>query len=61
MAMCHGAVDLKYAMRDIEARVKSVAEARDKSEEAAQAAPVGLLARLGATASRWFRKDAGYV
>jgi hypothetical protein len=56
--MCHGAVDLKYAMRDIEARVKCVAETRDKSEEAAQAAPVGLVARLGAGLARWFGKEA---
>jgi hypothetical protein len=56
--MCHAAVDLKYAVRDIEARMKTVAEMRDKSDEAAQAASGGLLARLGAVLARWFGKEA---
>jgi hypothetical protein len=59
--MCHAACDPKYAMRDIEARLKPVAKVQDKSEEAAEPAPAGRFARAGRALARWFGKEAGYV
>ena len=51
-AMCYGGVDPKYMMRDIEARVKGVAFARDKSEVAGKMPAAGLWVRLVAL-FRW--------
>jgi hypothetical protein len=44
--MCQGGLDPKYMMRDVEARVKGVAFAQDKSEVAGEMPAPGLLARL---------------
>ena len=44
--MCHGGMETKYLLRDIEDRVKGVAFGADKSEEPGQMAAGGLIVRL---------------
>ena len=59
--MCHGNLDPKYAMRDIEARVKHLSVAQDKTKLAARAPQTGLFARLRAAINGLLRKDRAHV
>lgn len=55
--MCYGNLDPKYAMRDIEARVKHLSFAQEKTKEAAPLPQAGLLARLRDAARALWRKE----
>ena len=59
--MCHGNLDPKYAMRDIEARVKHLSYEQDKTKQAAPAPQFGLLARLRDAIHGLLRKDRAHV
>lgn len=59
--MCYGNQDPKYAMRDIEARVKHLSFAQDETKQAAPAALGGLMVRLRDAVSGWLRKDRAHV
>lgn len=59
--MCHGSLDPKYAMRDIEARVKHLSFEQDKTKQAALAPQFGLLARLRDAINGLLRKDRAHV
>lgn len=58
--MCYGGLDTKYITRDIEARVKPVAAAQKKSEEAPVPAS-GFFARLRSLLGMMKRKGALHV
>ncbi len=59
--MCHGNLDPKYAMRDIEARVKHLSLGQDETKQATPAPLTGLLARLRDAALGLLRKDRAHV
>ena len=59
--MCHGNLDPKYAMRDIEARVKHLSAEQDKTKQAACAPLMGLIARLWGAMNGLLRKDRAHV
>jgi len=60
--MCHGNLDPKYAMRDIEARVKHLSPAgQDETKQATRAPLNGLLARLRGMVMGLLRKDPAHV
>jgi hypothetical protein len=59
--MCYGHQDPKYAMRDIEARVKDLSIGQEKTKQAARAPLSGLLARLRAAMNGLLRKDRAHV
>jgi hypothetical protein len=59
--MCHGHLDPKYAMRDIEARVKHLSTGQEETKQATPAPLVGLLARLRDAALGLLRKDRAHV
>jgi hypothetical protein len=59
--MCHGNLDPKYAMRDIEARVKHLSYEQDKTKQAAPAPQSGLMARLRDAINGLLRKDRAHV
>ena len=59
--MCYGGTDPKYAMRDIEARVKHLSFEQDTTKQAAPVAQGGLLARLRDVVTGWLTKDRAHV
>lgn len=59
--MCHGSLDPKYQMRDIEARVKHLSFEQDTTKQAAPAAQGGLLSRLRDRINWLLRKDRAHV
>ncbi len=59
--MCYGNLDPKYAARDIEARVKHLSVAQDKTKQAARAPLTGLIARLRGVMNGLLRKDRAHV
>jgi len=59
--MCHGHLDPKYAMRDIEARVKDLSFGQDETKQAARAPFGGLMARLRDAVNGLLRKDRAHV
>ena len=59
--MCYGNQDPKYAMRDIEARVKHMSREQDKTKQATQAPRGGLLAFLQGAVNGLLRKDRAHV
>jgi hypothetical protein len=59
--MCHGNLDPKYLMRDIEARVKHVSSEQDTTKQAAPGPQAGLLARLRGAVAALLRKDRAHV
>jgi hypothetical protein len=59
--MCYGSLDPKYAMRDIEARVKHLSYEQDTTSEAAPVPQAGLLARLSDAVKALLRKDRIHV
>jgi hypothetical protein len=59
--MCYGGLDPKYAMRDIEARVKHLSFEQDMTKQAAPVAQGGLLARLRDVVTGWLTKDRAHV
>lgn len=60
--MCHGNLDPKYLMRDIEARVKHLSFEQDTTKQAAPGArQAGLLARLRVALIGLLRKDRAHV
>jgi hypothetical protein len=59
--MCYGGLDPKYAMRDIEARVKHLSFEQDTTKQVAPSAPVGFLARLRDAVNGLLRKDRAHV
>ena len=59
--MCYGNLDPKYAMRDIEARVKHLSAEQDKTKQAARAPLLGLIARLWGAMNGLLRKDRAHV
>ncbi|HMO09347.1 MAG TPA: hypothetical protein PKD10_17130 [Paracoccaceae bacterium] len=59
--MCHGDLDPKYLMRDIEARMKRPLAERDSTKIAAAQAPAGLVARLRDILGWPLRKDRAHV
>jgi hypothetical protein len=59
--MCHGNLDPKYAMRDIEARVKHLSTGQEETKQAARAPLAGLLARLRDAMTGLLRKDRAHV
>jgi hypothetical protein len=60
--MCHGNLDPKYAMRDIEARVKHLSlSGQDETKQATRAPVAGLLARLRDAVNGLLRKDRAHV
>lgn len=58
--MCYGGLDQKYIMADIEARVKGVAFAPQKTEEPGQPKQ-GTFAFLLALGTGWMRKGLSHV
>ena len=58
--MCHGALDHKYIVLDIEARAKAVAFAEKKKEEPGQSRP-GVFAPVFALVAGWMRKGLSHV
>jgi hypothetical protein len=58
--MCIGSLDPKYQMRDIEARVKHLSCAQDRTKQPASGAQ-GLLARLRDLVAGWLKKDRAHV
>jgi hypothetical protein len=59
--MCYGNLDPKYAMRDIEARVKHLSYEQDTTKQAAPAPQAGLFARLRGVVTALLRKDRAHV
>jgi hypothetical protein len=59
--MCHGNLDPKYLMRDIEARVKHLSFEQDTTKQAAPVPQAGLLARLRVAVIGLLRKDRAHV
>ena len=59
--MCHGNLDPKYAMRDIEARVKHLSIGQENTKQAAPAPLSGLLVRLRDALNGLLRKDRAHV
>lgn len=59
--MCHGHLDPKYAMRDIEARVKHLSTGQEETKQATRAPLGGLLARLRDAMNGLLRKDRAHV
>ncbi|WP_434612493.1 hypothetical protein [Tabrizicola sp. M-4] len=59
--MCHGHLDPRHAMRDIEARVKHLSVAQEKTKQATRAPLGGLLARLRDAVNGLLRKDRAHV
>jgi hypothetical protein len=59
--MCYGSLDPKYAMRDVEARVKSLSWTADTEKEAAPEARGGVIALARAFWSKIRRKELRHV
>jgi hypothetical protein len=60
--MCHGNLDPKYQMREIDARVKYLSYEQDRTKQAAPGArQAGLLARLRDALLGLLRKDRAHV
>ncbi len=60
--MCHGNLDPKYAMRDIEARVKHLSlTGQDETKQAGPAPLGGLITRLRDAVNGLLRKDRAHV
>jgi len=59
--MCYGNLDPKYAMRDIEARVKHLSFAQDATKQVAPVPQAGLLARARLALQRLLQKDRSHV
>jgi hypothetical protein len=59
--MCYGSLDPKYAMRDIEARVKHLSYEQDMTKQAATVPQAGLFARLRDAAKALLQKDRASV
>lgn len=59
--MCYGNLDPKYAMRDIEARVKSLSFEKALKKQADPAPRQGLVARLVNAFRGLLRKDRVHV
>lgn len=59
--MCHGNLDPKFMMRDIEARVKHLSFEQDTKKQAATASQAELLARLRDALNGLLRKDRAHV
>ncbi len=59
--MCHANLDPKFAMRDMDARLKHLSVAQEQTKQAARAPLTGLLARLRAAMNGLLRKDRAHV
>lgn len=59
--MCHGHLDPKHAMRDIEARVKDLSFGQEETKQATRAPLAGLFARLRDAMNGLLRKDRAHV
>jgi hypothetical protein len=59
--MCYGSLDPKYAMRDVEARVKSLSWTQDTEKETTQPVPAGVMARMRAVWILIRRKETRHV
>lgn len=60
--MCHANIDPKYAMRDIEARVKGLSlTGQEETKQAALAPLAGMIARLRDAVNGLLRKDRAHV
>jgi hypothetical protein len=59
--MCYGNLDPKYAMRDIEARVKHLSFEQDTTKQAALVPQAGLFARLRDAVKALLWKDRAHV
>lgn len=59
--MCYGGLDPKYAMRDVDARMKPLSCDRGAANEAAPAAGAGLIARLRAVWTKIRQKELRHV
>jgi hypothetical protein len=60
--MCYGNLDPKYQMREIDARVKHLSFAQDRTKQAAPGArQAGLFARLRNALVGLLRKDRAHV
>lgn len=59
--MCYGSLDPKYAMRDIEARMKPLSFAQETTKQAAPAVQAGLWARFCGVVNGLLRKDRAHV
>jgi hypothetical protein len=59
--MCHGNLDPKYLMRDIELRLNHLSYEQDTTKQAAPVPQVGLFARLRDMVKVLLRKDRAHV
>jgi hypothetical protein len=59
--MCHGNLDPRYMMREIDARVKHLSLEQDRTKQAASVPHAGLLARLRLAITGLLRKDRAHV
>jgi hypothetical protein len=59
--MCHGNLNPKYLVREIEARVKHVSFQQDMTKPAVSAPQAGLRAWLRGAIAALLRKDRAYV